>query len=55
MSFIREMSREKIKKKGKYPPKKASGGCGIAGQITGDGLWTPVPGPGKIRMVTLGF
>jgi hypothetical protein len=32
MPFIREMSREKIRKREKYPPKKSSGGRRVQGK-----------------------
>jgi hypothetical protein len=43
MPFIREMSREKIRKKEKYSPKKSSGGGTGSGKRGGMGSWTPVP------------
>jgi hypothetical protein len=58
MPFLREMSREKIRKKEKNPPKKSSGGCGILGTRAGGGSWTPVSGgregqDGGVGIVTL--
>jgi hypothetical protein len=45
MPFIREMSREKIRIKEKYPPKKGSPGRKVLGKKGGS--WTPVSGEGE--------
>jgi hypothetical protein len=55
MPFIRELSRKKIRKKEKYPPKKGSQGREVPGKRGRAGSWTPVSGDGKIRMDVLEF
>jgi hypothetical protein len=44
MPFIRELSRKKIRKKEKYPPKKGSQGRKVWGKRGTAGSWTPARG-----------
>jgi hypothetical protein len=41
MTCFREMSREKIRRREKYPLKKSSGGRRVQGKRGELGLWTP--------------
>jgi hypothetical protein len=49
MPFIREMSREKIRFKEKFPPRKGPPGRKVPGKRGRAGSWTPVSGDRKYQ------
>jgi hypothetical protein len=58
MPFLRGMSRKKIRKKEKYPPKKTSPGRRFRGKRGLVASWTPVSGDredqdGWVRILTI--
>jgi hypothetical protein len=55
MPFLREMSREKIRKREKYSPEKTSLGREVPGNGVEVGLWTPFSRGRGVRLKVRNF